>query len=855
MQSRPSEQPHGRTTPLHVRVLRTLEDDHVRRPMRWAMRVLLALALAVAVFWQGGASIWALKLEGALVGLALVVAVATRARTTLRVRAALPWLGLGVITAAEIIPFPHSVVAFLSPRAVQIADASRAALGLAPSSLLPLALTPGDAALQAALYLIAGTWAVLATIALAGSTGTQATRLLRSGFIILALVDAWIWLGAYSPMAGEFLPDGIPPLLQYLCLVNGNHQSALTNLAFALALGEVARAPNIRKQTVQGLFATFLAIAVMLITSRGGVLIMCMTLALKIATLPAPPKYLRVDKSKREDHSRLRMAAIIAALILAAAVLALPALEREFLVADLSHDAKLSSFERLPHLLAGSWLTGTGPGGLAVVAGMHSAGGFYRVEFAENIVLERLFGGGILVTLAWFAGLFWVARDLWRRRTGVEGATALHIGLGLVLVANLVDFSLEVSGVLLSFLAMAACLERISAEHGRSTAAADHRRSHATWVAVAAVALLLAGGLLVRADRGATRQSVAALQGKTAAQMRQRILQDFAYDHHSFYLLGRRLLEDGDRKGAVKAFDRAVQLRPDSKFARLFRLTARLGENDPKGAADDLRWLLRNGDNETVALVLQTCITLPGGDNVLVAVVPGLLDKSYDIAVILKDRRPDVVERIALAIRALHPGKHFAIDGIVGLLYLRMGKLEPAGRLASVLLADPTTRAAGYVLEASILVEQKHYYEAYHLLSDVCDKDPNNFDACGGAMYTILQSGRPLDAYQYVRSRMPYLRNTPSQAATYNYWLAQTQIQLERYDEAVESLRLAAGLNGETAGIAGLLARCLIKVGQYREARELVDKYMKLLPSDQGFQALSADIDRETRPATMQNVH
>ena len=92
MQSRPSEQPHGRTTPLHVRVLRTLEDDHVRRPMRWAMRVLLALALAVAVFWQGGASIWALKLEGALVGLALVVAVATRARTTLRVRAALPWL-------------------------------------------------------------------------------------------------------------------------------------------------------------------------------------------------------------------------------------------------------------------------------------------------------------------------------------------------------------------------------------------------------------------------------------------------------------------------------------------------------------------------------------------------------------------------------------------------------------------------------------------------------------------------------------------------------------------------------------------------------------------------------------------
>jgi len=834
-------------------MIRALEDDRVRRPLRWVMRGLLSLALLVAIFWQGGASIGAVKLEGALVGLALLAGIAARARTTLRVRVALPWLGLGLVTVAQLVPLPRGLVGLLSHHAVAISDASRAALGAAPLTAVPLALAPGDAALQGALYLIGGAWALLATIALAGSSGTQAVRVLRPALVVIALVDSWIWLGAYSVGAAEFLHDGTPALLQRACFINPNHQSALANLGFALALGEVARAPSVRKQTIHGLFATFLALCVLLITSRGGVLIMCMTLALQVASLPAPPKYLRIAKVKRDDHARSRMAAIIVAVILAAAVVALPALEREFFSQDLGHDAKFSTFQRLPHLLAETWLAGVGPGGLAVVSGLTGAGGFVRVEFAENILLDRLFASGVLATLLWLVALILVGRDLWRRRTHAEGATALSIGLSLVLIANLVDFSLEVSGILLSFLAVAAGLERISAEHGRSTVAADHRRSHLKWTAAAAFALLLAGGLVMRAERGATRQILAALEGRTAAQMRARILQDFSHDHHAFYLLGRRLLEDGDRQGALRALDRAVALRPDSKHARLFRFSTLIGQRNPKAAAPDLRWLLRQADNATVALTLQTCITQPGGDDVLVGVVPDLVEKSYEIGVYLQDIRPDLVERIALAVRKKYPHRHFGIDGVVGLLYVRMGKIEPASRLAAVLLADPTTRAAGYVLEGSILAQQKHFYEAHHLFSEVCHRDPNNTQACVGAMRAILQSARPLDAYQYVRLRMQFVHHVPWQMAEYNYILAQTQMQLERFDEAIESLRTAAELGGENRNVSTLLVRCLTKVGHYREAREIIDKHLKSTHSDKEWQALSADLDREMRPTTMPN--
>lgn len=846
----PASEQRSKRSPWHVRWLRAIEDDGVRRPMRWAVRGVLALTLAIAVLWEGGTSIHGLMLEVGLLTLALVLATAARARTTLRVRMGTLWLGLGGWTVLQLLPLPHAIVGLLSPRAVALADASRAALGFGPASFLPIAISPGDAALQGALYLIGGAWAVLASIALAGSTGTRAVRALRHLVIGLALLSSWSWLGGYHPASIEFLPDGLQPLLQEICFVNPNHQSALANLAMALAIGETLRAPTIRAQTVQGLLATSLAIAVLLIASRGGVLVLCLTLALNVVALPGPPKYLRVDKAKRQDHSAIRLAGIVSVALLSAAVLALPALEREFLDHDVSQDVKIATFMRIPHMLSSSWLVGTAPGGLGVVAGLGPSPFYFRVDFAENIILDRLFSGGLLAAVAWLIGLAWVARDLWRRRTGVEGATALHIGLGMVLVANMVDFSLEVSGVLLPFLAASACLERLSSEHGRSTVASDHRRSHFLWIGITALTLLCAAGLLVRANRGATRQAETALEGHTVPELRERILRDFPYHHHAFYVLGRRLLTQGDAKGAVVALDRAIALRPDSKYARMLRFTARVRALDRKGAGVDLMWLLTYPERPTRATALQLASTLPGADDVLIDIAPALAKDSYDLGLLLRDdHRPDLVERFTLALRAKYPRQHFGIEAVLGDLYVRLGKIKPASRLAAILLADPATRSTGYILEATVLIYTGHIYEAHHLLNDVCEKEPGNQEACGGAIGTILAASRPMDAYLYVRSRMPFWRDTPQRAAVYNFWLAQTQIQLERYDDAIESLRLSVNLNGETPDNQRMLAQCLIKVGQYREARDILDKCIKDTPKDKRLHALSEELDRETRPA------
>lgn len=811
-------------------------DDHdsgrLRRSARGASRTLLLSACSVAVLWQGGAAPAAVAVVTLLVIAAWAASWLASPRRRPTVEAAWLWFGLAAWTALLAVPLPRGIVQRLHPLAISLSDAGRVAMGAAPLDWLPVALAPGDAALQAVVYALAGVVGALTANAFHGSHSRRFLQVAASSVIVTAIAAAALRYIAADLIPTGALPAVLAPLVDPIAIVNGNHMAGFLVFAFALALGLAVHAPTTLMQTSYGAGALLTGTLALMTGSRGGMLALGIAVLGVLVSTPRPPRYMRTDRRELENQARWRAVLGGIVLLLAGAIAALPVIEVELRDTDVSSDGKVKLLLHAPELVAQAPLLGWGPGSLPVVLWKQGASEA-RQDFAENFVVERLLDQGLVGGCLFLLALAWIALRYHRLTPRVYAIKPFVLAPGVLLCANLVDFSTELLGGLLPLALICAFVEQTYVRSARQHEGLQHRRTaaHRKLILGTGLALLLTASVgLALVPGQLTRDTEARLAGRSASEIKALVADRFAYHPYAFYLAGRALVAEERLPEASLALDRAIALRSTSKHARLFRFASRLESGMIPGAADDLQWLLES-DHETRGQALQVCERSKRAEELLVEVMQRMPKRSAELATYFIDKRPDLVEQVAVALRKRYPDKRFGIEAMRAILYIRRGVTAPARQIAAELMADPDAVLDGYYVEGMLRHQAGKTYEAFHLFKTVCDAGRNT-DSCALAAESILQSQRPAQALEYIRSRWTAMRAHPPAAAQYHSWVARAQSQLERWDEALDAARMAYNLSPAHADTPYILADALEHASLFGELSELSEQLFQSRPKD-----------------------
>ncbi len=798
--------------------------------------------------WQGGAAPAAVATVAALLVAAWGASWAASPRRRPTVEAAWLWFGLAAWTAVLAVPLPRGIVQVLHPLAVTLSDAGRTAMGAAPLGWLPVALAPGDAALQAVIYALAGVVGALTANALHGSHSRRFMQVAASSVILTALAAAVVRYVAADLVPSGALPAALGPLVDRVAIVNGNHMAGVLVFAFALALGLAVHAPTTLMQTTYGAGALLTGTLTLMTGSRGGMLALGISVLGVLVSTPRPPRYMRTDRRELQNQARWRAVLGAVVLALAGAIAALPIIEAELRDTDVATDGKLQMLLKTPEIVAKAPLLGWGPGSLPVVLWMEGASES-RQDFAENLVIERLLDQGLVGGGLFLLALVWMALRYHRLTPRVYAIKPFLLAPAVLLCANLVDFSIELPGGLLPLALICAFVEQTYVRSAREHEGLQHRRTaaHRKLMVGTGLALLLTASLgLARVPGRLTRNTDDQLAGKPASEVRALVADRFAYHPYAFYLAGRALVAENRLSEASMALDRAIALRSTSKHARLFRFASRLESGNITGAADDLQWLLES-DHDTRSQALQVCERSKRAEELLVEVMQRLPKRSAELANYFIEKRPDLVEQVAVSLRKRYPDKRFGIEAMRAILYIRRGVTAPARQIAAELMADPDAVLDGYYVEGMLRHQAGKTYEAFHLFKTVCDGGRNT-DSCSLAAEAILQSNRPAQALEYIRSRWTAMRAYPPAAAQYHSWMARAHSQLERWDEALDAARMAYNLSPTHADTPYILADCLERASLFGEMSELSDQLSASRPKDPRTAALAERVRQLQQP-------
>lgn len=819
-----------------------------RRATRWVARIGFLLLLALFVLWQGTTSWTAIAAcVGATLALwILSIPCVPHKRST--PTSFWVWFALGAWTTLHLLPLPIGLVRWLSPTAAELHERMAAAAGLPIAGSLPLALAPGDAALQAVVYLLVAVHAYLFSNLLLGAGGRRMLAYFTTTITALGLLAGSAHLAAVHAGA-ELLPPTLVELAGKAAFINPNHAAGLLNLCLAVTIGRAVHGGGAGR-TVSGALALVLVLFVIGTASRGGILTMCVVLLATLASTPTPPSYMRVDPRVNRAKLRFRAGLLVICAMVAATAVGWPIIESEFLTnATTEEDGKIKVLMAAAGQSTRTPMVGWAPGAIATLLAQGGMG-HVRVDFAENFLLDRLAADGWIGFLGYLALLVWALRRLMRRTLRTYEAMPYVVAVGVVFVANLVDFSLEIVGV-----ALPTAATWIAAElHFRRTLKEQEallqwrRRFHGrmmglTGVAMAAACWLIAGPANGHLSRDVSAKSVASVK-------LDRDLPDLvryhAADAHAAYLLGRKAVESNQYPLAARLLDRSVALRPTSAQPRLFRFAVRLDQNDLPGASKDLLWLLEQRSVHR-SQALEVALRSSRAEALLVEMLPTIPDKAYEIAEFFHKTRPDLIEVVALQLRKRYPNRRFAIDALRATLYIDRGRPDLAREISAGLLAHKDTEVEGYFIEARLMVVAGKGYEAFHLYRTVCDRRPGHA-ACASAAFVVLDMNRPDLALPFLRSIHPPIASTLRSWSVWWHWMAIALEQAGKRDEAIDAARRAYSMDPENVDAGLMLGELLIKESLFGEVSELSERLSERFPTNPGVVRLAERVQSAGKP-------
>jgi O-antigen ligase len=395
-------------------------------------------------------------------------------------------LGLAAFSAAQALPLPRGLVAFIASDAARVWERSLEPLGGAPG-WISVSLDPGATLVESAKW--AGYSAMLAAAAVVarrrGALLVLAT-VLAAGLVTALIASAHLALGAthlyglYEPKLAV-TPWGVAPIL------NPNNFAGYLNFAAFIGFGLMLGRRPVVHPALFALGIAFLLAVSLLTGSRGGVA------SLAVGFVLLAFAFGRLQKSRgwsSRTFAKL-FGPVALVVVVALAFVALGSGRGMSLGFSQESYEKLSiSRWAMPMIVDHPWF-GVGRGAFETTFPAYRQGmGRMMFQYPENLVVQWLSEWGIVVGLAALGLFAWCFRPGRYRFSDDLRRQSAFIGLLVLIAHNLVDLSLEVSGVATSFFAVLGALSGAADRSSQSAPDEAARYRQAAWVPAATVAAL-----------------------------------------------------------------------------------------------------------------------------------------------------------------------------------------------------------------------------------------------------------------------------------------------------------------------------------------------------------------------------
>lgn len=304
-------------------------------------------------------------------------------------------------------------------------------------------------------------------------------------------------------------------------------------------------------------------------------------------------------------------------------------------------------------------------------------------------------------------------------------------------------------------------------------------------------------------------------------------------DPYLEFLLGRRLEQNGDAKGAQAAFERAAAADPSSAEIRAELAAFHMRQNDAAAAEQAARDALsRDAANVEAHRVL------------------GLVNAAYAESAAESGQQAKAPEFTKNAIEHLEKvaatpggGTDVNVQFNLGRLYLRSGDNDKAiERLSSVVEQNPYSIQARLSLAQALGAADRNQ-EAAELLEEAVDDEPRLASTL--AQFYERAGKSDLAAQAYARALAANPNDLRALLA-----LSREYSTKGEYDKAIDALTKAQGLVPADAGIAAFLAQTFLQAKKYQEAATFAAAAQQKFPTDMRFTRLHARALFETGGAS-----
>jgi len=764
-----------------------------------------------------------------------------------RLRLRLFPMGLGLLVVAgftllQLLPLPPGLVALLSPGAGEVADQIRTGTPLA-GSWQTLSLAPPATAFEAIKWL-----AYLLAFLVAVNYFNERHRARRAlkavawaGFVV-ALLGFFSKLFMADKIFGLYpLPHG--DLFFFASFVNPNHLAGFLGLCSPVALGLALSARERQDRALYGFMGVIVGMAVFMTLSRGG-----------MVAFAASMTFLLVYSATRGSRRIKRLAmvqALAAAVLLLAGYMAYDTIMKELRtlgdVEALREDTKIKSWAVLPEMMMDHPVTGIGRGAYATVYPRYKElPSQSTFTHAENQPLQYMVEWGPLVGGAFLLMLLsCFVMGLVRTKESFSLAGALT-GIFFVMSQNLVDFNMEIGGIMMPMLLLFAVLAASPFSHAgmpiEQVRFALGRKS--AWslglISAAVVVLALPHAWLYNLDK----LSAALLthdKAKTGAEPCDDsplgraacdLIKHYPADHLAPLLLGKLHLESTPPKldRASHWLARASWLNPTQPQAHRLIGRALFFAGHKNQALGEYRRAAES-NRELLTATISEVLRLTNDPASAIRATPDDASAYLQTARMLRTlgRHDEARKAAGLALdkdATLLP----AMD-LLGAMALQQGLLQEAATIAQQAIeADPLHEQA-YVLKGQVLMAQKKPIEAEAAWKEGMLQVPESTQLAHKLVNFYLGQGRARDA-EHVASRMQtFIAPDDRSQARMLMLIGRIKETREQFFEARQVFRQALQLSPDTLPYVFRLAKAEERIGNWDEAEklyvQLIDKHFR----------------------------
>jgi O-antigen ligase len=683
--------------------------------------------IAASILLVGGAFRWTQAVIAALVAMATIAQLLSR-RGLGRWSPLIVTLGTAaVVTALQLVPLPHGLLAQLQPVGSSLRDDGAAIAGVSPWRALTLDAPGSLRGLCFFLILLGVAWTALRlAVTEGGRYRVLASVAASCGFTAVVvgvheLFGATSLYGIYAPVQAK--PSVLGPLL------NENHLGGLMAIGATVALGLAMhrRQPSWARVLWLAVVGACGAVTVAS-ESRGA------TLALIAGTMITGgfllgQRLFGTHEQRRRSRERFMTTSLPIAVVAVCTIVVIVYASAGAVSAQLSRTSlaeihqpksKFAVWRSAAELIEESPWVGVGRGGFEpAFTRIHPAAAVASFSHVENEYVQAVVDWGLPFAICVGAGVVWIvviAFRRWRDGPLIAGALGAITAIGL---QSIVDFGIELLGIAVPVTAILATVAYVPLRPVEARALTIARASRIGLV----VALIAACGLLLSSATTTIEEDHEALSGRTSVQLADLhdSIERHPLDYYGFALAAQIMMRDGDPH-AVGTLNHAMRLHPTQPG--LHHLAARM--------------LDQAGHHEQAVIEYASAIRTSSAPRPLLAevlsrfsvqqaasAIPLDIANSDDMLnALLERKRNDVATAWLLRVLDFHPGDRHACGWLVDAAIHDQSVDEATA--ASHRCADFAATESRIAL-AAVLLRNHRYDEVLQSLGDV-ERWPGRID-------------------------------------------------------------------------------------------------------------------------------